>query len=182
MPLVPKSALAIFTTALLAGCAGGAPVLPPSGLSIGLPPSSVAVATPAGPQPTVAAAGAPAINEAPRAQAPGTPASGTTGSGTSGSVTPASGTPIAGSPPSGTLPAVRIGAACAKCTIVAFKPAVVTLYMSEAGQQAERVPKSTLPLPIVAASANPASGRLQIMTLDGVRWVPIAEVQLTDGS
>jgi hypothetical protein len=65
---------------------------------------------------------------------------------------------------------------------VAFKPAVVTLYMSEAGQQAERVPKSTLPLPIVAASSNAASGRLQIMTLDGVRWVPIAEVQLTDGS
>lgn len=65
---------------------------------------------------------------------------------------------------------------CGRCKITAFKPAIVTLFMSESGQDGQRVPKAALPVPVVASSNDPAKPRLEIMTLDGPRWVSIADV------
>lgn len=77
-----------------------------------------------------------------------------------------------------------VGAAspCKACTIVGFRQPIVTLYMSEAGQEAQRVPKAALPLPMVSAKPTDSSARLQIMTLDGVRWVSQSDVDIVAGS
>lgn len=60
--------------------------------------------------------------------------------------------------------------------IVAFRAPLVTLFTSESGQDAQRVPASTLTVPLKVAGKNPASGRLRIETLDGVRWVATSDV------
>lgn len=48
--------------------------------------------------------------------------------------------------------------------------------MSESGQDGQRVPKATLPVPVIATSSDPANQRLAIMTLDGPRWVAADDV------
>lgn len=65
---------------------------------------------------------------------------------------------------------------CARCVITAFKSPIVTLFMSEGGQDGQRVPKSTLPVPVVATASDASRSRLEIMTLDGPRWVAAADV------
>lgn len=69
---------------------------------------------------------------------------------------------------------------CVKCTIVGFKVPLVSLFRSEHGPDAILVPKSAIPVPVVAVPASPATGstRYQIMTLDGMRWVAPEQVEL----
>jgi len=61
---------------------------------------------------------------------------------------------------------------------VNFRNANVTLFKSEVGQDAQRVPKTTLPVPSHATVGAGNSDRLQIMTLDGVRWVALSDVEV----
>lgn len=70
------------------------------------------------------------------------------------------------------------GAPCRPCTIVGFRNANVTLFKNVIGEEAQRVPKSSIPVPIIGTATDGASDRLQIMTLDGIRWVSSAEVEL----
>jgi hypothetical protein len=74
--------------------------------------------------------------------------------------------------PSASLP-------CKQCTIVAFRTANVTLFKNVIGQEAERVPKTSIPLPTIGTAVDGTTDRLQIMTLDGVRWVSTAEVEFS---
>lgn len=79
-------------------------------------------------------------------------------------------------------PTVGDASPCKACTIVGFRQPIVTLYLSETGQEAQRVPKAALPLPMVSAKPTASSVRLQIMTLDGVRWVSQSDVDVVAGS
>lgn len=67
-------------------------------------------------------------------------------------------------------------AVCTRCRIIAFKPQIVTLFMSETGQDGQRVPRTALPVPVVATPTHPTKLRLAIMTMDGQRWVSAADV------
>lgn len=67
---------------------------------------------------------------------------------------------------------------CNRCVITAFKTPIVTLFMSESGHDGQRVPKSAMPVPVVATMSDPAKPRLEIMTLDGPRWVAAADVTI----
>jgi hypothetical protein len=69
---------------------------------------------------------------------------------------------------------------CVKCTIVGFKVPLVSLFRSEHDPDAILVPKSAIPVPVMAVPASPATGltRYQIMTLDGMRWVAPEQVEL----
>ena len=143
--------------AVLPGCTGTGFTLPPSGLS----------------------------------PAPGNPAGAeTTGDATAGATenraAAASGV-VAGAGKSDALATTNSGPSnptapvtCGTCRIVGFKPQMVTLYLSEGGQEAQRIPRTAMQLPILAASGK--ADRLQIMTLDGLRWVASSDVQLDAGS
>jgi hypothetical protein len=86
------------------------------------------------------------------------------------------GVPIGSADGSRSRATANVGAGCTRCRITAFKPQIVTLFMSEAGQDGQRVPKAALPVPVVATSTDPTRTRLAIMTMDGQRWVSSADV------
>lgn len=58
--------------------------------------------------------------------------------------------------------------------ITAIRTATVVLYSSDDGTDGQRVPASTLGLPMPVAGRTPK--RLAIHTVEGVRWIAIADV------
>ncbi len=63
-------------------------------------------------------------------------------------------------------------------SIVSFKGATVVLYGSETGNDGERVPVASLPLPLRANVGLLNTSRLTIATASGPRWVATSEVVL----
>jgi hypothetical protein len=96
--------------------------------------------------------------------------------------------PVAGQPSNGTnnenirpTAAVQPHATevnCSPCVITSFRPKVVELYYSESGHEAQRIPKSALSVPMAARASRAGADRLEVMTLDGKKWVSVRDVQI----
>lgn len=79
-------------------------------------------------------------------------------------------------------PAQPAAAPASPVTIAQFKPPVVTLYLDATGTEAQRVPRTALPVPMPTLAAGPDGARVLILTLDGPRWVAVTEVDLAPAS
>lgn len=62
--------------------------------------------------------------------------------------------------------------------IVGFKTANVTFYSSETSFDGERHAASSIPVPLRARGASSGSGRVEIATVSGPRWVDRSEIVL----
>lgn len=62
--------------------------------------------------------------------------------------------------------------------IVGFKTANVTFYSSETSFDGERHEASSIPVPLRTRGAASGSGRVEIATVSGPRWVDRAEIVL----
>lgn len=60
-------------------------------------------------------------------------------------------------------------------TIVGFRGSTVILYNSQTGNDGQRVPAGSMPLPLLAKSAS--ANRLEVSTADGPKWISRAEVR-----
>lgn len=63
--------------------------------------------------------------------------------------------------------------------IASAKGASVVLYASPDGADGQRVPSSALGFPI-STSSRTQSGRYEVMTVDGPRWIAAAEVTMAN--
>jgi hypothetical protein len=66
--------------------------------------------------------------------------------------------------------------------IVGFRGQTVILYSSETSNDGERVPAATLPLPLRVRPGPPTAARVEIMTVQGPRWIAKTEVSLGPAS
>jgi hypothetical protein len=83
---------------------------------------------------------------------------------------PVAGTAVAGFAHS--APSPSLGAA----QVVAFKSNAIILFTGETGSDGHKVPVSTLPLPLHVSVRSKASGRAEFMTIEGPRWIALADV------
>jgi hypothetical protein len=63
-------------------------------------------------------------------------------------------------------------------TITGFKKSTVILYSSATGADGQKVPTSNMPLPLPVRAQAAGGARLEIMTLDGPRWIARNDVIL----
>lgn len=152
--LARRAAPAVLAMVWLAGCSQAIP---------GLETSS-------GPTPGPVAS--PATSQVGAVQPPPPPATGT-----------GEAKRTAGDRPAGAAAGVTQGGATAPPSpipgtpaIVGFKGPLVTLYASEASFEGERLAATAIPVPIRARSSGPGSGRVEIATVAGPRWIDRAEV------
>lgn len=141
----------IVTASLLGGCAG-LPQLQPPTIE---PPTSAAASGPEQKSGSSALTGGGMVAKAPPVAAPRP----------------------AATEPTRVAKATTANGGCAACTIIGFRSPIVTLFMSERGQDGQRVPRETLAVPMHGQAIG--GGRLQIMTLDGPRWVAQADVDVS---
>lgn len=85
------------------------------------------------------------------------------------------------SPAEGEQPAApKLGptrtAANEEANIVGFRGTTVVLYSSESGNEGERVPAASLPIPLRARGSLSNSSRLTFQTASGPRWISNADV------
>ena len=60
--------------------------------------------------------------------------------------------------------------------IAGFRSSTVILYSSDVGTDGQKVPVSTLPLPMPIAAMSASKKRLAIHTVEGIRWIAMTDV------
>jgi hypothetical protein len=73
-------------------------------------------------------------------------------------------------------PLAAVPSAATPDQITGFRGPTVILYSSERSNEGEKVPASSLPLPLRSRAASPGSPRVEIMTVYGPRWIAKSDV------
>lgn len=84
----------------------------------------------------------------------------------------------AGAAIAGNAPAAPAHAASASSgdLVTRFRTGSVVLYLSETGHEGQRVATSSLPLPIKSSRRSADGSRVEVMTVEGLRWIAAADL------
>jgi hypothetical protein len=63
-------------------------------------------------------------------------------------------------------------------SVTGVRPTTVVLYRSETGHDGQRVPAGTLSLPLQGRATTATASRVEIETVDGLRWIDKADLIL----